>query len=43
MFIFPAKLRLMVSPFKSKEERISVSGNLILLTDGPIDDNIQKD
>ena len=43
MFIFPAKLRHMVSPFKSKEERISVSGNLILLTDGPIDDNIQKD
>ena len=28
MFIFPAKLRHMVYPFKSKVERVSVSGNL---------------
>ena len=29
MFIFPAKLRHMVYPFKSKVERVSVSGNLL--------------
>jgi len=37
MFIFPAKLRHFVMPFKSDIERVTVSGNLRM-----INDNIQK-